>query len=76
MQSDLESVSSSDQDKNDPRPVGWLKVAALAAVSAAAGGLAAAWFYRKTLAQMREAAANSPAGEELERPTTDSSDEV
>jgi hypothetical protein len=76
MQSDLESASSSEQDKSDPKPMGWLKVAALAALSAAAGGLAAAWFYRKTLAQMREAAASSPAGEEMERPATDSSDEV
>lgn len=31
-------------------------MAALAAASAAAGGLAVAWFYRKTLTHLREAA--------------------
>jgi hypothetical protein len=32
-----------------------LKVGAVAAASAIVGGLAAAWFYRKTLSQLREA---------------------
>ena len=36
-------------------PPGWLKVGAIAAASAALGGLAAAWFYRKTLSRLREA---------------------
>ena len=36
-------------------PQGWLKVGAIAAASAALGGLAAAWFYRKTLSRLREA---------------------
>jgi hypothetical protein len=36
-------------------PHGWLKVGAVAAASAVLGGLAAAWFYRKTLSQLREA---------------------
>jgi hypothetical protein len=34
---------------------GWIKVGAIAAASALAGGLAAAWFYRKTLKTFREA---------------------
>ena len=34
---------------------GWIKVGAVAAASAVAGGLAAAWFYRKTLKTFREA---------------------
>ena len=34
---------------------GWTKVGAIAAASALAGGLAAAWFYRKTLNRLREA---------------------
>jgi len=34
---------------------GWLKVGAIAAGSAVLGGLAAAWFYRKALSQLREA---------------------
>ena len=35
--------------------LGWVKVGAIAAASAALGGLAAAWFYRKTLSQLQEA---------------------
>jgi len=34
---------------------GWVKVGTIAAASAVLGGLAAAWFYRKTLSQLREA---------------------
>jgi len=44
--------------------LGWVKVGAIAAASAALGGLAAAWFYRKTLSQLREAShefSDSPA---------------
>ena len=33
----------------------WVKVGAVAAVSALAGGLAAAWFYRRTLRRMQAA---------------------
>jgi hypothetical protein len=36
-------------------PKGWVKVGAIAAASAVLGGLAAAWFYRKTLSQLQEA---------------------
>jgi hypothetical protein len=39
----------------DGRTPGWLKVGAVAAASAVLGGLAAAWFYRKTLSRLREA---------------------
>ena len=34
---------------------GWIKMGAIAAASAVVGGLAAAWFYRKALSQLREA---------------------
>jgi len=34
---------------------GWIKVGAVAAASALAGGMAAAWFYRKTLKTLQEA---------------------
>jgi hypothetical protein len=61
MTSDLKS-SSSDVARAAPDPVrlpgenkGWVKVGAIAAASAVLGGLAAAWFYRKTLSQLREA---------------------
>ena len=42
-------------DSRNPAPHSWLKVGAVAAASAVLGGLAAAWFYRKTLSQLREA---------------------
>jgi hypothetical protein len=48
-----------DQHTDDPDPSpgapSLLKVGLLAAVSALAGGLAAAWYYRKTLARLRQA---------------------
>ena len=37
------------------RPAGWFKVGAVAAASALAGGLVAAWWYRKTLSSLRQA---------------------
>lgn len=52
------------------RQIGWLKVGAVAAASAVAGGLAAVWYYRKTLAQLREAELHAPP----ERHETDESD--
>jgi hypothetical protein len=36
-------------------PLAWARVGAIAAASAILGGLAAAWFYRKTLSQLQEA---------------------
>ncbi len=35
----------------------WIKVGAVAAATALAGGLAAAWYYRSTLEELREAEA-------------------
>lgn len=61
MTSDVKSLGSDEvgPEKTDakpaPVPPGWLKVGAVAAASAVLGGMAAAWFYRKTLAQLREA---------------------
>ena len=44
-----------------PRPSsGWLKVGAIAAVSGLAGGLAAAWWYRKTLKTLRQTGETDP----------------
>jgi hypothetical protein len=65
MASDLDSLSSA-QHGVDPASGGtvkaiqhgWLKMGVVAAASALAGGLAAAWFYRKTLAQLRQAENN------------------
>jgi hypothetical protein len=44
---------SSKTSTNDQAP-GWLKVGIVAAASALAGGLAAAWWYRKTLKTLRQ----------------------
>ena len=41
-------------------PQGWLRVGAIAAASAVLGGLAASWFYRKTLTRLREASNEIP----------------
>jgi hypothetical protein len=67
MSSDLDSKDSTVQPaKSAPilslaaRPPGWLKVGAIAAASAIAGGLAAAWFYRKTLIQLQQASNDEP----------------
>lgn len=45
---------------SDGRSNGWLKVGAIAVASAALGGLAAAWFYRKTLSQLQAAGNDIP----------------
>ena len=41
-------------------PQGWVRVGAIAAASAVLGGLAAAWYYRKALTQLREAGSDHP----------------
>jgi hypothetical protein len=55
MESNLESESSPETSHREHRQGSWLKVAALAGASALAGGLAAAWFYRKTLTRLQDA---------------------
>jgi hypothetical protein len=61
MANGLKSSSFGNMDperKADGRgavPPGWLKVGAVAVASAVFGGLAAAWFYSKTLSRLREA---------------------
>lgn len=55
MEDPLESSSYPDPPMADAPASGWLKMGVVAAASALAGGLAAAWFYRKTLARLREA---------------------
>ncbi|WP_348262417.1 hypothetical protein P8935_21795 [Telmatobacter sp. DSM 110680] len=47
--------AASHVEPYDPASRGWLKVGTIAAASAVLGGLAAAWFYRKTLSRLREA---------------------
>jgi hypothetical protein len=59
MTSDVKSPSSgptnTPTDGNGKHSRGWLAVGAIAAASATLGGLAAAWYYRKALHQLREA---------------------
>jgi hypothetical protein len=55
----LESDVSVTQPES-ARADSWLKVGAIAAVSALAGGLAAAWWYRNTLKKLHQAAEPVP----------------
>ncbi len=61
MANDVESGASKAVENaergelRDPTRNGWLKMGTVAAASAVLGGLAAAWFYRKTLSRLREA---------------------
>ena len=73
MASNLKSVQYEMADApNEPEVPGWFRVAFLAAGSALLGGLAAAWFYRKTLARMRQAENMLP----LESPANDDGDGI
>ncbi len=76
MKSNLESESSQQSNDGSAKPADWLKMAAVAAASAAMTGLAAAWFYRKTLARMREAAEEAPRSGFSQPAETDDSDEL
>ena len=53
--SHLESAGSAESSVAGGSPPAWIKVGAIAAASALAGGLAAAWFYRNTLNKLRQA---------------------
>jgi hypothetical protein len=61
MASDLDSNVSIPGQTQQRESAGWLKVGAVAAASALAGGLAAAWYYRKTLARLQQAEAQPVA---------------
>jgi hypothetical protein len=58
MTNDLESSDSAEREALPAQPAGWLKVGAVAAASALAGGLLAAWWYRKTLKKLQDAEEN------------------
>ena len=55
MSSDLDSASfpSNPEPREDNNR--WVRVGFVAVASAVAGGLAAAWWYRKTLSRLQEA---------------------
>jgi hypothetical protein len=54
MANTLESNTSPAKEAPQAQHSGWLRVGAIAAGSALAGGLAAAWWHRKTLRKLRE----------------------
>lgn len=56
----LESDTSSSREPKIPNRSGWVKVGVIAAASALAGGLAAAWWYRKTLKTLRQTEETDP----------------
>jgi len=53
-----ESVASPEKWQASMGLPAWLEVGAIAAASAVVGGVAAAWYYRKTLDRLREAESN------------------
>jgi hypothetical protein len=55
---DSDQLPTSEEPQN--RPENWVKVGAVAALSAIAGGLAAAWWYRRTLTKLRDADNDPP----------------
>ena len=61
-----QSFDSTPPAGGAPRPRGWFRVSVLAATSALAGGLAAAWYYRKTLIRLRQAGESNEAYAERE----------
>ena len=60
MANDLESASFHNNEAPEAESPRWLKVGLVAAASALAGGVAAAWWYRKTLTKLRQGDENLP----------------
>jgi len=54
MASDLDSSMSAAKQPHISGASAWLKLGMIAGASALAGGIAAAWWYRKTLVKLRE----------------------
>ena len=75
MANSLDSSSSQKPETDPAQPAGWFKVGAVAATSALAGGLVAAWWYRKTLSRLREAEENGQ-NPHFGIPETDPADEA
>jgi hypothetical protein len=55
MASQAQPISSERKAKRATEPTKWFRVGVLTAFSAMAGGMAAAWYYRKTLLRLRQA---------------------
>lgn len=68
------SKTSMSKERTGSTPSNWVKVGLVAAGSAFVGGLAAAWWYRKTIQTLRqngEIGANSNFGISPDRPDYD-----
>jgi hypothetical protein len=74
MTNSLESSSSSTSEAAGSASPGWLKLGVVAAASVLAGGLAAAWRYRRALIQLRQAE-EKPSNPNYGSPEDDSADE-
>jgi predicted phage tail protein len=59
MITDIESVTSDEGKVSHTQVRGWIKVTAATTVSMVLGGLAVAWWYRKTLTKLRETGENT-----------------
>lgn len=71
MTNDLESLDFGEEPDKPAAAPRWLKVGMVAAASGILGGLAAAWFYRKTLAKLQGADGHTAD----EHTSTDSEDQ-
>lgn len=79
MSTNLESSNYEDPQVTQSKPSNWLKIALFTAGSAFAGGMAAAWWYRKTLTKLRESgetAKNSHFGISGSSPSEGTDDEI
>jgi hypothetical protein len=77
--SDPESKIYAELEPATNASSGWLKFALLTAASALAGGVATAWFYRKTLTKLRETGENpknSHFGISADQRTDDGADDT
>lgn len=54
MTKSIESDDYSSSEEVPAKPSGWLRVGIVAMASAVLGGMAAAWWYRKTLIRFRQ----------------------
>ena len=59
MTSPSELERSDQNEAPGKTPATWLRLGLVAGASAVAGGVAAAWWYRKTLAKLRQAEENA-----------------
>ena len=75
MRKAFESETSSERRAVWRDVPGWLKVGAVAAASALAGGLAAAWFYKRTLSALQHAE-TMHSSSDYENPEKDTDDTI